>query len=157
GDGRPGRRPGRQPLRLTGGGEGRYRLGRPATRDTETGGQEMARYYQVISADGHVETPPDPWVRYVPDRWKERAPRLVALPDGGEGWVIEGQPLLKNGQNITGRGPISFDTASYFKPDGSPNDGAGPAEQRLREQDEDGIDAEVLFPPVFATRFLEGI
>jgi len=117
----------------------------------------MARYYQVISADGHVETPPDPWVRYVPDRWKERAPRLVALPDGGEGWVIEGQPLLKNGQNITGRGPISFDTASYFKPDGSPNDGAGPAEQRLREQDEDGIDAEVLFPPVFATRFLEGI
>jgi predicted TIM-barrel fold metal-dependent hydrolase len=27
----------------------------------------------------------------------------------------------------------------------------------LREQDEDGLDAEVLFPPVFASRFLEGI
>ena len=117
----------------------------------------MARYYQVISADGHVETPPDPWVKYVPEKWKDRAPRLISLPDGGEGWLLEGQPLLKNGQNITGRGPISFHAASYFRADGSPADGAGPGEQRLREQDEDGIDAEVLFPPVFATRFLEGI
>ncbi|HEX7096535.1 MAG TPA: amidohydrolase family protein [Acidimicrobiales bacterium] len=117
----------------------------------------MARHYRCISADGHVETPPDPWVKYVPEKWKDRAPRLVKLPDGGEGWIVEGQPLLRNGQNITGRGPISFDTGSYYKPDGTPNDGAGPAQQRLREQDEDGIDAEVLFPPVFATRFLEGI
>lgn len=117
----------------------------------------MARYYQVISADGHVETPPDPWVKYVPDKWKDRAPRLVELPDGGEGWLIEGQPMMRNGQNITGRGPIRFDYGSYYKADGSPNDGAGSPEQRLREQDEDGIDAEVLFPPVFASRFLEGI
>jgi predicted TIM-barrel fold metal-dependent hydrolase len=117
----------------------------------------MARYYKTISADGHVETPPDPWVKYVPEKWKNRAPRLIPLEDGGEGWILEGQPLLKNGQNITGRGPISFHAASYYRADGTPNDGAGPAEQRLREQDEDGIDAEVLFPPVFATRFLEGI
>ena len=117
----------------------------------------MARSYQCISADGHVETPPDPWVKYVPEKWRDRAPRLIELPDGGEGWVVEGQPLLRNGQNITGRGPIRFDAGSYHKPDGTPNDGAGPAQQRLREQDEDGIDAEVLFPPVFATRFLEGI
>ena len=117
----------------------------------------MARHYRCISADGHVETPPDPWVKYVPEQWKDRAPRLIDLPGGGEAWVVEGQPLLRNGQNIPGRGQISFETASYYKADGSPNDGAGPAEQRLREQDEDGIDAEVLFPPVFATRFLEGI
>jgi uncharacterized protein len=117
----------------------------------------MARHYELISADGHVETPPDPWVRYVPEKWKDRAPRLIKLEDGGEGWVVEGQPLLKNGQNVTGRNPISFSSASYWKADGTPADGAGPAEQRLREQDEDGIDAEVLFPPVFATRFLEGI
>jgi len=116
----------------------------------------MGRRYRVISADGHVETPPF-WTKYVPDRWQDRAPRLIDLPDGGEGWLIEGQPLLRNGQNITGRGPIRFDYGSYYTPSGSPNDGAGPAEQRLREQDEDGIDAEVLFPPVFASRFLEGI
>jgi predicted TIM-barrel fold metal-dependent hydrolase len=117
----------------------------------------MARYLQVISADGHVETPPDPWVKYVPEKWKDRAPRLIPLPGGGEGWIVEGQPMMRNGQNVTGRGLSKFSGASYFREDGSPGDGCGPPEQRLREQDEDGIDAEVLFPPVFATRFLEGI
>ena len=65
----------------------------------------MARYYQVISADGHVETPPDPWIKYVPEQWKDRAPRLINLPEGGEGWIIEVQPLLKKGQNIPGWAP----------------------------------------------------
>jgi predicted TIM-barrel fold metal-dependent hydrolase len=115
------------------------------------------RHYRIISADGHLETPPDSWVRYVPERWRDRAPRLVRLPEGGEGWIIEGQPMLHNGPNITGRGPIRFRHASYWKADGTPAEGAGDACQRLREQDEDGIDAEVLFPPVFASRFLEGI
>jgi predicted TIM-barrel fold metal-dependent hydrolase len=116
----------------------------------------MARYYQVISADGHVETPPESWVRYVPDRHRARAPRLIKLASGGEGWVVEGQPLLANGQNIS-PGRIRFSGASYYQPDGSAAVGAGSAAQRLREQDQDGIDAEVLFPPVFASRFIEGI
>lgn len=117
----------------------------------------MARTYQVISADGHVEVPPDVWVKYVPAKWRDRAPRLVKLPEGGEGWIIEGQPLLHNGQNITAGDPVRFRNASYFNPDGSPHIGAGDAKQRLREQDMDGIDAEVLFPPIFATKFLEGV
>ena len=117
----------------------------------------MARRYNVISGDGHVETPPDTFVKYVPEKWKDRAPRLIPLPEGGEGWIVEGQPLLRNGQNIVGRDKIKFSGGTYYNPDGSPAEGDGPAEQRLREQDLDGIDAEVLFPPVFASRFLEGI
>ena len=42
----------------------------------------MARKYRVISADGHVETPPV-WTKHVPDKWQERAPRLITLPDRG--------------------------------------------------------------------------
>ena len=34
----------------------------------------MGRKYQVISADGHVETPPV-WTKYVPEQWQDRAPR----------------------------------------------------------------------------------
>ncbi len=117
----------------------------------------MGRKYQVISGDGHVETPPDVWIKYVPEKWHDRAPKLIPLPDGGEGWLIEGMPLMQNGQNITGRGPIKMGGASYFKPDGSRAEGAGDAAQRLREQDLDGFDAEVLFPPVFASRFIESI
>ena len=117
----------------------------------------MARTYQVISGDGHVETPPDGWRKYVPEQWRDRAPRLIRLPNGADGWLVEGQPMLHNGQNIKGRGPVKFANASYFNEDGSAREGAGDAVQRLHEQDIDGIDAEVLFAPVFVARFIESI
>jgi uncharacterized protein len=117
----------------------------------------MTRTYQVISGDGHVETPPDGWRKYVPEQWRDRAPRLIRLPNGADGWLVEGQPMLHNGQNIKGRGPVKFANASYFNDDGSPREGAGDGAQRLHEQDIDGIDAEVLFAPVFVARFIESI
>ncbi len=117
----------------------------------------MARHYQVISADGHVETPPDEWMKHVPEKYKDRAPRLVKLEDGGEAWQVEGLPLMQNGLNLTGGAPIRYRNESYWNADGAPRPGAGTPEQRLREQDQDGIDAEVLYPPVFASRFIESI
>ena len=117
----------------------------------------MARKYRVISGDGHIETPPDGWREYVPERYRDRAPKLIRLPNGADGWLVEGQPMLHNGQNIKGRGPVKFANASYFNDDGSPREGAGDGAQRLREQDLDGIDAEVLFAPVFVARFINSI
>src|SRR5437868_2194905 len=117
----------------------------------------MGRKYRVISGDGHVETPPDGWIQYVPEQYRDRAPRLIHLPTGGDGWLVEGQPMLHNGQNIKGRGPVRFANASYFHEDGTRMEGAGDAVQRLHEQDVDGIDAEVLFAPVFVSGFIESI
>ncbi|MSQ61104.1 MAG: amidohydrolase [Dehalococcoidia bacterium] len=123
------------------------------------------RTYTVISADGHVETPPEAWVKYVPKQYRDRAPRLIKVEDGGEGWLVEGQPMLHNGANITpptgtlgpkaAEGNARYRGESYYNPDGTPAPGAGPSIQRLREQDVDGIDCEVLFPPVYATAFVE--
>ena len=117
----------------------------------------MGRKYQIISGDGHIETPPESLLPHLPEEFHERAPRLIRLPTGGEAWLIEGQPLIPNGQNITGRGPIKIAGGSYFNEDGSAAEGAGDAAQRLREQDLDGIDAEVLFPPIFATRAITSL
>lgn len=126
----------------------------------------MARTYNIISADGHVETPPDSWTKYVPEQHKDRAPRLIKLVEGGEGWVIEGRPILHNGLNITGAKTLAPDADesrvlfahdTYYNPDGSAAPGAGDAVQRLREQDQDGVDAEILYPPVFATSFIEAV
>lgn len=117
----------------------------------------MGRKYQVISGDGHLETPPD-FVAFLPEKYKDRAPKLIRLPDdGGDAWLIEGMPLAYASQNLKGRGVVRFKGQSYFKPDGSRTDGAGDGVQRLHEQDEDGIDAELLFVPVFASRFIEHI
>ena len=123
----------------------------------EDEGVAVARGYRIISGDGHVETPPSGWVEYVPEKYRDRAPRLIRLPDGSDGWLVEGQPMLHNGQNIKGRGPVKFANATYFNEDGSPREGAGDGVQRLREQDLDGIDAEVLFAPVFVAGFIESI
>ena len=117
----------------------------------------MGRKYQVISGDGHLETPPD-FVAFLPEKYKDRAPKLITLPDGGgDAWLMEGMPLTYASQNLRGRGKVKFAGQSYFKPDGSRTDGAGDGLQRLQEQDEDGIDAELLFVPIFASRFLEKI
>ena len=117
----------------------------------------MAHTYNVISCDGHLEIPPDPWTRHLPEEHKERAPRLVKLREGGEGWIVEGMPMIHNGQNVAAGRAVKVLGGSYWEADGSPVPGTGDAAQRLREQDQDGIDAEVLYPPVFITRFIENI
>lgn len=117
----------------------------------------MPRRYAVISADGHLEIPPDPWMGHLPERYKELAPRLVRLPGGGEGWLVEGMPMIHNGQNLAAGRPLKVKGASYWDEDGSPVPGTGDAAQRLVEQDRDGIDAEILYPPVFISRFIENL
>jgi predicted TIM-barrel fold metal-dependent hydrolase len=117
----------------------------------------MGRKYQIISGDGHLETPPD-FVAFLPEKYKDRAPKLITLPDGGgDAWLMEGMPLTYASQNLRGRGKVKFAGQSYFNSDGTRTDGAGDGVQRLHEQDEDGIDAELLFVPVFASRFLEKV
>jgi uncharacterized protein len=118
---------------------------------------EAGRHYQVISCDGHLEIPPDAWIAHVPEEHLNRAPRLVKLRTGGEGWIVEGSPLIHNGQNVAAGRPLKVKGGSYWEPDGTPVPGTGSARQRLAEQDRDGIDAEVLYPPVFISRFIENI
>jgi predicted TIM-barrel fold metal-dependent hydrolase len=118
----------------------------------------MGRTYQVISADGHLEIPLEPWLKHLPAEFAERAPRLLKLADGGEAYLIEGQPLLNVGPNIAGGSPlIPGKKRSYWQDDGTPSPGTGDARQRLREQDKDGIDAEILFPPIFVTTAIQSI
>jgi predicted TIM-barrel fold metal-dependent hydrolase len=117
----------------------------------------MDRYYQAISADGHLECPAD-WAKYLPEKFKARAPRVVELEDGSQGWVVENRPLFRNGRVLNGgRRPMNIFQAFYTGPDGKPVAGAGGPVQRLQEQDLDGIDAEVLFPAVQVAKLVEGI
>ena len=103
----------------------------------------MAREYRVISADSHLEVPVDRWVHRVPKELQHLAPKRVKLPGGGEAQFVEGQELrVEPGRQLRNRDTRYLPQGGSF----DDNDGAGPPEQRLEEQDLDGVDAEVLFP-----------
>jgi uncharacterized protein len=99
----------------------------------------------LISSDGHLEVRPERWSPRMPAKFRDRAPRTIKLDDGGDAILVEGQapypaPFLdlragRNNETWQPFGASVDDTA-----------GVGPPEQRLREQDQDGIHAEVLFP-----------
>ena len=103
----------------------------------------MARNYRYISADSHYESPPEQWTHRVPAKYRDRAPRRVKLANGKDGIVMEGYSMMYGGTSLYGgRAPEDFDP-SELDFDNTP--GCGSPEQRIREQDQDGIDAEVLF------------
>ena len=109
------------------------------------------RQYEAISADSHLEVSVDRWVNHVPERYRDQAPRRVRLEGGGEAHTVEGGPLavesLRTSESRAYPKGGSFDT----------NVGAGPPEQRLTEQDMDGIDAEVLFPGTYGPNLYRAI
>jgi len=103
----------------------------------------LARKYRYISADSHFECPPDQWTHRVPKEYRDRAPRRIRLSDGKDAIISEGRPITYGGTSwVGGRSPEEFNP-TRIDYDGTP--GCGTPEQRLREQDKDGIDAEVLF------------
>ena len=99
----------------------------------------------LISSDGHLEVRPERWTPRMPAALRAQAPRTIKLPDGGDALLVEGNapypaPFL---DLRAGR------TNETWQPFGATVDdtaGNGPPEQRLREQEMDGLHAEVLFP-----------
>lgn len=119
------------------------------------------RKYQVISADGHMEPPPEDWEPWVPQKYKNRAPRMLKLENGGEAWTVEGLPLIPVGPEAqSGNAPEHHRRTgnSYWEADGVTRRALlGNGVQRLHEQDLDGIDAEVLYPPFFVNKLIRSI
>ena len=106
----------------------------------------MARKYRYISADSHLEIDSKWWLERVPLAHRARAPHVVRLPDGGDAWLIEGVPLRAVPFDLYGG--KGRDQWMPFGQNYETTPGTGPASQRLKEMDNDGIDAEVLFPGV---------
>lgn len=114
----------------------------------------MAPTYRLISADSHLEISPERWTARVPAKYRDRAPRLVRLPDGGDGIIVENRSLYVLGLAITGK-PYEEHSLTGVGYEGGA--GAGSPEKRLREQDQDKIDAEVLFTSAGNLIFWRGI
>jgi predicted TIM-barrel fold metal-dependent hydrolase len=114
----------------------------------------MAMKYCVISADSHLEVVPERWTPRVPAKYRDRAPRTVKLAGGGDALLIENRPLQVPGLSLCGKRYEEYSPVGGVY-QGSP--GAGDSQQRLREQDRDGVDAEVLFGGASGPHLWRGI
>lgn len=101
----------------------------------------MARKFRIISGYSHLNLHPDGWMARVPAKWRDRAPRQVTLPNGDEMVITETRRPHPAGHT-------SITAVSY---DGS---GGESPEQRVREQDQDGVDAEILYTDLYSRVFL---
>jgi predicted TIM-barrel fold metal-dependent hydrolase len=105
----------------------------------------MAEQYDFISSDTHLEVLPERWTGRVSATYRDKMPRTVPHPDGGDALQIEGAPLFQVAYLDLRAGR----TAEDWQPFGvsvEETAGVGSPEQRLQEQDQDGCAAEVLFP-----------
>ena len=103
----------------------------------------MPRQYRFFSADSHFECLPETWTHRVPPRFRDRAPRRVRLADGRDAILEEGQPLEYRGTALfAGKSPEEFNPVRL---EFESSAGAGSPQQRLKEQEIDGIDGELLF------------
>ena len=55
----------------------------------------MAQQYDFISSDTHLEVLPERWAGRVPTQYRDKMPRTVTHPDGGDAIQIEGAPLFQ--------------------------------------------------------------
>lgn len=114
----------------------------------------MASKYRLFSGDSHLEISPERWTNRIPEKYRDRAPRLVKLANGGDGIIIEGRPLYVVGLAIAGK-PYERHELRGISYEGS--EGAGSPEQRLKEQDQDGVDGEILYTSASNLSFWRGI
>jgi len=105
--------------------------------------------YRLISADSHVNEPPDLWVSRVDKAYRERAPQLMVNPPGGkEGAYFHYEGYAPHPIGIgfgAGKSPEELKTfltqATYA--DARPG-GWDPAE-RKKDNAVDGVEADVLY------------
>src|SRR5579862_9572970 len=100
--------------------------------------------YRLISADTHVNEPPDLWTSRVPAKFKDRVPRIERF-DEGDAWVIEGvtDPINFGMNACAGLDPADQKGWVRFE---DIRAGGYDANARLTEMEKDGVDAEILYP-----------
>ncbi len=100
--------------------------------------------YKLISADAHFIEPPNLWKDWLPAKYQEIAPKLVKDKDGGDAWdygADEPSPLGIYAAAGKDEHTLKWTGVTYD----SMNQGFFRGAPRLLEQDQDGVDAEVLF------------
>lgn len=101
--------------------------------------------YTIIDVDTHVTETPDVWTSRVPDRMKDRVPRIDRDAKGRQWWFLGDRRIAHPGLTATaGVGDMTKWPTSYDEM----HPGAFDAKERLAYMDAMGIWAMVMYPNV---------
>src|SRR3954469_5936891 len=99
---------------------------------------------RLISCDSHFNEPGDLFTKRVPAKFKDTAPYMKSFPEG-DAWMFDGLPEPRNfGWNACAGLPADKMTA-WSRFDEMRAGGYDPS-VRVKEQDLDGVTAEVMYP-----------
>jgi predicted TIM-barrel fold metal-dependent hydrolase len=118
----------------------------------------MTMQYRAISADGHVNEHPTLFTDRLPEKFKDRGPRIIETPNTkGHAWVMEDQsrPSVMGMQSMYFKSAKRYDRASLVESFKQIKDrgvryedmfpGSYDPAERVKEIAEGDIDAEVIF------------
>ena len=106
----------------------------------------MAREYNRISADSHLEVPNARWTHRIDPKYRDVGPKDMVLPNGGDATIIGELSPRENPMDLYGG--KGRDAWLPFGQKYAETPGTGEPSQRIEEQDRDKTDAEALFPAV---------
>jgi len=103
----------------------------------------------AISADSHITEPGDCYIDRIDPKFRDRAPIAVTDETMGATMLIDnGRSRLPYGMVAAAGRPIDRIHPHIFVPWEELHPGGWDAEERLKEQDRDGVFAEVIYPSV---------
>jgi predicted TIM-barrel fold metal-dependent hydrolase len=99
----------------------------------------------LISVDDHVVEPPDMFKGHIPERYKDRAPKVITKEDGTDTWVFEGHEATNVGLNaVAGRPPDEYGIEPTRFSEMRP--GCFDIHERVKDMDANGVLASMNFP-----------
>lgn len=101
---------------------------------------------KIISADNHILEPRDLFTSRFPAHLKDKAPRLMKGPDGGDGWSFNGVPPRRTYglECMAGHDRANYKMSGLSYEDLRP--GMTNGEEHLKDMDIDGLTASVCYP-----------
>jgi predicted TIM-barrel fold metal-dependent hydrolase len=102
---------------------------------------------RIVDADCHILEPPDIWTNWLPEKYADKAPKLVKDGQGGDAWLtaVGGEP---DPIGLVSTPGMPFDEFRWFGVTyEEARAGCYNGAARLEDMNIDGVYAELLYPP----------
>lgn len=107
----------------------------------------------MISVDDHLVEPPDMFLNHIPEKFRDRAPKVVRREDGSDVWTFEGAVIPNVGLNaVAGRPKEEYGVEPTAFDEMRP--GCFDINERVKDMNGGGVLGSMCFPsfPGFAAR-----